>query len=890
MEHSVSEPLPSRIGAYPIEREVGRGGMGIVYLGRDTRLDRPVAIKVLPDAFASDPDRLTRFEREARLLASLSHPNIAGIFGLEEADGRRFLVLEYVEGETLAQRIVRGPIPVDDAVDLCRQIASALEAAHEGGVIHRDLKPGNVKLTPSGEVKVLDFGLAKGGTGSGASSDPSMSASPTIAVSAATGVGVILGTAAYMSPEQARGRAVDRRTDIWSFGCVLYECLTGRQAFEGETVSDMIAMILQGQPDWSALPANVPSRIRDLIARCLTKDAKKRLRDIGEARLVLEGGDLPAASGVSIGAAANAGARPASRVPYAVAAVFALSTLALGALMVLRAPAPQPVLRLALPVPPTPVPGPDACYASLSPDGSVLATTAADSAGSANIWLRPLDGADGRTLPGTGDGLLPFWSPDGRYLVFTTQDKLKKLDLRGGSPEVLCPVTSYGRGGSWGSQDVIVFAAGSEGPLFKVSKDGGTPEQVTTLDSLETGHRFPSFLPDGRHFLYASMPPRNLLFTIYVGSIDSRKRERLMSADGTPVYVEPGYLLYTRNGRIVAQRFDARARKLIGEPVPLVDEPRPTDYLGSPSLIAAVRGPLAYFRQVPQLARIAWFDRSGRETERLPLAPGPYESIALSPDARRAVVVRRTSPSESDLWLVDLRGMSMTRLVHGPGRVDRPVWSPDGARVAFSTDREGHWDIYEKIVDGSDAEQPIVKGGSLLKYPDAWSADGQTLVFEQISEKSGWDLYAVSPHGDRTPRPLFATPFDEQYAALSADGRWIAYASNESGRSEIYVQAYPSLGARHQISESGGAYPSLRSDGREIFWYSNRTSALIMSMGPDGARGPEKPQPFQPVEEFLWLDPKTDFSRVIGLVRVAESRASDDLTIVLNWRAELARR
>jgi eukaryotic-like serine/threonine-protein kinase len=879
---------PSHIGPYPIEQEVGRGGMGIVYLGRDTRLDRPVAIKVLPDTFAGDPERLARFEREARLLASLNHPNIAGIHGLEEANRRRFLVLEYVEGETLAQRIARGPLSLDDTVDVCRQIAAALEAAHEGGIVHRDLKPGNVKLTPNGDVKVLDFGLAKGGAGSGVGSDTSLSASPTITLAAATTAGVILGTAAYMSPEQARGKAVDRRTDIWSFGCVLYECLTGRQAFAGETVSDTIALILQGAPNWNALPAATPPRLRELIVRCLTKDAKQRLRDIGEARLALEGGEASTISGVMTPAAAAA-PRRMSRGVYILAAALALSLLTLGTMM-LRPREPQRVFRLSLPAPTTTYAPREPTLCAISPDGTMFVTAANDSGGSSSLWLRSLDGTEGRPLPGTDDGTISFWSPDGRYVVFSTQDKLKKLDIRGGTPEVLCSVASYGRGGSWGSKDVLVFAAGSEGPLFSVSKDGGTPKPVTVLDSTETGHRFPRFLPDGHHFLYASMPPRGSQFTIYIGSTDSPQREQLMIADGTPVYVEPGYLLYVRNGRVVAHRFDAGRRKLIGEPIALEDEPRRSDFLGSPSVIAATRGgAFLYYRHVPVLTRLGWVDSSSEKLEVLPLPTGPYESVSLSPDGERAVVARRSSPGESDLWLVDLMRMTMTRFTHGPGRVDRHVWSPDGARVAYSSDRDGHWDLYEKAADGSGGEEPILKGGSLLKYPGGWSPDGQTLIYEQIGEKSGWDICAISTRGDRTPRPLLTSSFDEQNPRISADGRWLTYTSNESGRPEVYVRAYPGPGAKHQISMSGGVFPKWRSDGRQIIFVTS-TGASMVEISPERGQAVGNPRTVKAPEAIVWGDPAPDFRRWLALVQVGGSNESDDLTIVLNWRSELDRR
>ncbi len=880
--------LPSQIGTYRVERELGRGGMGIVYLGRDARLDRPVAIKVLPEAFANDPERLARFEREARLLASLTHPNIAGIFGLEESGGRRFLVLEYVEGETLAERIARGALPVDDAVDACRQIAAALEGAHESGVVHRDLKPGNVKLMPSGEVKVLDFGLAKGGTGSGSGSDPSLTASPTMAASAMTGVGVILGTAAYMSPEQARGRAVDRRTDIWSFGCVLFECLTGRQAFNGETVSDMIALILQGEPNWKALPVGLPLHLRSLLERCLTKDPKRRLRDIGEARLLLEGVVGAANSGTSSPSAAAVPARGA-RLPWAIAAGFSLTTAALAVLLVARAPARAPVLRVSLAVPTTPNVARDGAFLALSPDGTMLASSALDSAGGSRLWLRALDAVEGRLLAGTEDAAQPVWSPDGRYLAFTTQDKLKKLDPRGGSPEILCPLTSYGRGVSWGSRGVIVFSGGAEGPIFKVSQNGGTPTQATTLDSGETGHRFPRFLPDGRHFLFASMPPRADLFTIFVASTDSPKRERLMVADGSPVYVEPGYLLFKRNGRVVAQRFDAGRRKLIGEPVPLPDEPERTDFFGSPSLTASHRGSLAYYRNQISLSRLAWLDRSGRVLANLPVPEGAYESAVLSPDGKTAAVVRATSADASDVWLLDIARGSMSRLTFLSGRVDRPVWSPDGARIAFASNRDGRWDVFEKAVDGSGSEIPLVAGGSLLKYPSAYSADGKTLLFEQISERTGWDVWSLPLEGDRVPKPLLSSPYDEQFATLTRDGRWLAFTSNESGRPEIHAQEFLRAGRRYMITTNGGSNSQWRADGREISCLSGPNFVMI-PVDPSAGFATGTPETHPIRGDVLFGSAASDLSRVLVVMSSANARVDNDVTLVLNWRSALERR
>ena len=876
------------IGPYPVEREVGRGGMGIVYLARDTRLDRRVAIKVLPDAFAADPERLARFEREARLLASLSHPNVAAIYGLEETNGRRFLVLEYVEGETLAERLARGPLPVDDAVDVGRQIAAALEAAHESGVVHRDLKPGNVKLTPSGDVKVLDFGLAKGGATSSVSSDPSISASPTMSHVAATGAGVILGTAAYMSPEQARGRPLDRRTDIWSFGCVLYECLTGRQAFTGETVSDLIAVILQGEPDWKALPANTPPRLRELLHRCLTKDAKKRLRDIGEARLLLEGGDVSNASG---GFATIPVAAPARRSHTAaiLAATFALTTAALAALLLGRTPEALPVQRLSLDLPPMPAPPRETPLASLSPDGTMIASSATDSAGTTRLWLRSLDALQGRLVPSTDDCAYTAWSPDGRSVAFTTQDKVKKLDIRGGAPEVVCPIQSYGRGLSWGSRGTLVFCGGPQGPIDEVSADGGVPRVVTTLANGETAHRFPHFLPDGRHFFYSSLPARRDQFEIWIGSTDDpKRRDKLFDADGVPQYVEPGWLLFARNGRLLAQRFDANSRRLSGKPVMLSDEPKVSTYIGGPSVTAGRRGPFAYFPPEDVTTRLVWNPLDGRR-EPLPFPPGSYEFVVPSPNGEQLVVSKLSSPTESDLWLIDLHRMIETRFTFGPGRVDRPVWSSDGSRVAYASNAGGRWEVYVKDVGAAGSGRRVFESGAQINYPDCWTPDDRTLLLEQIDEKTGWDVVEIPIAGGGKPRPVFATTFDEQAAALSYDGRWIAYSTNESGRLEVYVDSYPESGHRTQITTAGGLYSQWRPDGRELAVVTASFNLLRVPFDPATGHG-AGPVRSTPLGDVIMGSMMPDFQRQIAIVPVVSGRTSDAITIVDGWRSALKER
>jgi Tol biopolymer transport system component len=691
-----------------------------------------------------------------------------------------------------------------------------------------------------------------------------------------------------MSPEQARGRSLDRRTDIWSFGCVLYECLTARQAFAGETVSDVIASILQGEPDWKALPANTPPRLRELLARCLTKDAKKRLRDIGEARLLLEGGDAASTSGVS---AAGALAPPPARAPIvwpALAALFALSTAALAALLLVRSPEPAPVRRTLVQAPQMPPPPRDPALANLSPDGTILSTVAADSLGSSRLWLRPLDAVDGRFVPGTEDAGMHFWSPDGRYIGFSTQDRLKKLDLRGGSPEVLGPIASYGRGGSWGSRGVIVYSGGAQGPLYRISPDGGTAEPASTLDSAETAHRFPRFLPDGRHFLYAALPPRGQQFSIYVGRIDDAKwRERLMIADGTPVYVEPGWLLYTRNERVLAHRFDARARKLIGEPIALADEPVHTGYIGSPSVVAGTRGPFAYFRPQTDNTRLVWLPRGARDPEPLAIPPGPYDAVALSPRGDQAVVGRSSGARESDLWLVDLQRSTLTRFTFGPGQVDRPVWSADGTRVAFSSDRQGRWDIYLKPLGAGGSGDAVVEGGSQIKYADAFTPDGRTLIYEQLGEKTGWDVYSIDLEGDRTPRPLLHSTFDEQYGDVSPDGRWLAYISNESGRTELHVASYPDMGHRQQISTSGANFPpKWRTDGRELFFIPGDGFAYV-GFDPKTGRATGNPREFPRPEGIVSGVMAPDLARILLILQDEGSGGGHALTLVDHWRNEL---
>jgi len=839
-------PIPERIGQYPIEREVGRGGMGVVYLGRDTRLDRRVAIKVLPEAFAADPERLARFDREARLVASLNHPNIAGIYGLEEADGRRFLALEYVDGETLTERLARGPMPLDDVLDVCRQVAAAVEAAHEGGVVHRDLKPGNVKITPSGEVKVLDFGLAKGGADgtSGPASD--LSQSPTM-TQAATGVGVILGTAAYMSPEQARGRAVDKRADIWSFGCVLYECLCGRQAFSGETVSDMIARILQGEPDWDALPPSTPERIRGLLRRCLEKDARRRLRDIGDAKIELEDVQAVRASSSAMRAAA-ARTGPRALVGWARLAAAVVITAAVTLLvprLFQRTVPPAPV-RFEVPQPENTSLRADGASPRISPDGRTLAFVASDSSGVPQVWVRKLDATEAKPLPGTrGADDLIFWSPDSRQIAFTAEEKLKRVALAGGDPVVLCPVKLQ-RGGSWNAADVILIAPNSNGRIFQIPAIGGDLQPVTTLDSTrgESAHRFPQFLPDGRHFLFSVLPARDGKIETYVGKLGSPERKLLISAQSGVAFQPPGRLLYTQNGRLVVQGFDAGRLELRGKPVPLADEVEGTHFSSGPEVSVSATGALAYVTIRTQNARLAWVDFQGHELGSIPVPPGPYDEPDLSPDDRQVVFTREAS-READLWVADIERGVASRFTDEPGNNSSPTWSPDGRRIAYMSAVGGLAQVLKvKEVDGNRTDT-FLESDPLYKRLYGWTPDGKSLLIARQDPVTQWDLWVLPLDGAQAPVPYLQTRFNETNGRVSPDGRWLAYQSDESGRVETYVQSFPVPGRKYQVTNQGGVFSAWSRDGKRLrFLLSSVPNTLFEAdilPGSEFRLGPSRP-------------------------------------------------
>jgi Tol biopolymer transport system component len=768
-------PAGTRLGAYEIVGLIGAGGMGEVFRARDSRLDRQVAIKALPDAFRGDGERAARFAREAKLLAALNHSNIATIHGLEQADGKQFIVMELVEGETLADRIARGPIPVEEALPIAKQIAEALEAAHEQGVIHRDLKPANIKLRSDGTVKVLDFGLAKALTAdiSGASSIDRMN-SPTITSPVLlSGVGVMLGTAAYMSPEQAKGRAADKRSDVWAFGCVLYEMLTSKRAFDGEDVTDTLAAIVRGEPDWSALPPGLARPMLRLLRNCLHKDPHWRLQHIGDVRLELNGANEPAV--------VTAPPPPATsrRRIWAAAVVLSIASIAVGVIVerFRDTPVAAAVIQFTI------APPPDASFATpplagsgvasqvaISPDGKHLVFVANDQNGY-RLWLRSLDMTEARPLSGTDGGAFPFWSPDSRFIAFFAAGKLKRVSLSGGPPSVICDAAD-GRGGTWNQDNAIVFTPSARGVLQRVSAGSGTPVDASLLNEGygDTNHRFPSFLPDGRHFLFTAVVgtccPAGKPGQIRIGSLDSMEAVDLLTADSAATYTA-GYLLFSREGTLMAQAFDPSSRRVAGEPFRFVDG------IGSEgsryaSLSASTNSVLVYGKgQMTPQSRLTWLDRTGRELRTV----GDFENypnITLSPDERViAAAIMRGTPVNIDIYRVDANTGAADRLTFDPGNDVAPIWSPDSRSVVFSSQRSGRSALFQKAMVGTTSEDVLldVAGGTVA--PTSWSADGRFLLYTRTPFAGNNDIWVLPFSGDRKPVPFLETPAVETDATFS---------------------------------------------------------------------------------------------------------------------------
>jgi serine/threonine protein kinase len=885
----------STLAHYQILGSLGAGGMGEVYRARDTKLGRDVALKILPDSFSADPERLARFAREARALAALNHPNIAQVYGFEDSQPVSALIMELIEGDDLSERIRRGPLPYDEAIAIARQIGEALQAAHDRGIIHRDLKPGNIKLRDDGTVKVLDFGLAKAldqGSGMGDQGSGELANSPTITSPAMTERGMILGTAAYMAPEQARGRVVDKRADIWAFGCVLYEMLTGRRAFGGEDVSDTLASILKSDVEW----AGVPPRATRLLKKCLEKDPRKRLHDIGDAWDLLE----------DAAPAPVAAASPRSlRLAWSLATLFALSTIALvWTRFMTPAPAPPPSARFQVTAPPNHELG---TYVSLSPDGRRLAFPATDQQRNVTLWVRDLDSLDARELPGTENATSPFWSPDGRFIAFGDGRTLKKIDVAGGSPQKIADAPTTIGMGAWSRDGVIVVGTRGVGPMYRVPSNGGAATPLTAIEEGERGHSFPMFLPDQKRFLYLRLTAQQETQGVYLGSIDAapaqQDRQRVLPlAFGPLALVQSATgprLLFTREFSLMSQRFDPDRLQFLGEAEPIAE---PIAVAGSFAYFAAGGDVIAYRTGgAVNLTdeQLTWYSRSGKVLGKvggsLAITGGPA-SVALAPDGRRAALMVTSPRFTSDLWVVEFARGLISRLTFTDGGEVAPVWAPDSRRLAYRSRGGGNrsFSLMVKDVDGTgDGESPV--GNLVGGVPNGWSSDGRFLLFTRGPDANTLDLFALSIQR-RTETGLLQSVFSEGGGRLSPDNRWMVYQSNESGRNEIYVRAFlvaddgtPSLGPKSRVSTDGGVMPRWRGDGREIIYRATNGDFVAVTVKASGqAIDISLPNRlFGNVPGVHAWDVTADAQRLLLSVPVGNDagRSAEPMTVILNWRS-----
>ena len=859
-----------KLGPYEILAPIGAGGMGEVYQARDPRLNRDVAIKVSAAQFSE------RFEREAKAIAALNHPNICQIYDV----GPNYLVIEFIEGES-----PKGPLSLEEALRIARQIAEALEAAHEKGITHRDLKPGNIKIKPDGTVKVLDFGLAKIHAGPPASGENS----PTMTIGM-TQAGMILGTAAYMAPEQARGKEnVDKRADIWAVGVVVYELITGKRLFQGEDVGDTLASVIKEQPNLD----DVPQQVRLLLKRCLEKDPKKRLRDIGDMDLLLSrdnNGTEPIAST----------APSPSRlgwVAWAVAALFLLTTLGVSFVHFRETPPQEQTLRSAIALPENST----VHSLAISPDGRTLVIAVAVN-GKRQLWLRPMDALQAQPMPSTEDATYPFWSPDSRFIGFFAQGKLKKVAASGGPAQSLCDAPE-GRGGSWNRDDVIVFSPGFFGiSIQRVAAAGGVPVDVTKTKGTLTD---PVFLPDGRHFLYVRAIGTAQQNGIYVALLDGKEARRVLADVSSVVFAPPahggraGHILFVRENTLMAAAFDATSAQVSGDVFPVAEGVSLTNVVDLPVTVSE-GGVLLYETGGANggTNQIGWYDRSGKPLGPVG-APGAVLSPAISSD-EKSVVFSRIAGAESDLWVRDLSRGTETRFTSNASRNLAPVWSPKGDSIVFASNRKGAFNLYQKAASGSGQDELLLPS-SLSDGPYQWSRDGRFIVYVEVDPKTKYDLWVLPVEGaaaERKPIPFLKTEFNELFGQLSPDSHWMAFTSDRSGRREVYVRPFPPGEGEWTISIAGGEEPRWRGDGKELFFEAADGKMMAVPVKAIAGTKPsfEAATPValfdahmvhSPTNNLIQYDVTTDGKRFLITTASGPGGASPPLTVVTNWNAGL---
>jgi len=862
----------SRLGPYEMVALIGAGGMGEVYKARDTRLDRSVAIKVLPPAFAGNAQLKLRFEREAKTISQLTHPHICTLYDVGNEQGVEYLVMELLDGETLADRIARGPLPMRDVLRYGGEIAEALDRAHRAGVVHRDLKPGNVMITKSG-AKLLDFGLAKGGA-------LEITADGETQQKALTQEGTILGTFQYMAPEQLEGTEADARTDIFALGALLYEMATGRRAFEGKTKTSLIASIVGGEPKpIREIQPLTPPAFEHVVAKCLAKDPDHRWQSASDVASEMEWIGTSSSQAQSISDVARRKGRYRGMV-IALAALAIIGAAAASAFLLRRPAAAETPLMMSITLPKHA--GIDAFgHAALSPDGSTIVFMAHSGASSSSgvttvsLWVRPIDRAEPRLLPGTEGAHEPFFSPDGRSVGFFAQGKLKRIAIAGGPPQTICDAP-LAFGAAWNRDGVILFC-GQHGPLFRVDANGGTPRPVTRLSPGEEAHRWPVFLPDGDHFVFLGDAPRTENHHLKVGTLHDGSSRDLVQAITNVAYVEPGYLLFVRAGSLMAQPFDPKTLSLAGEPRVLAEQVVANDDNHHFEFSASQNGRLVYRSGSPD-SQLIWVDRSGHELATVGDAGRLGWGVSLSPDQQRIAMDRNDADGRSeDIWILDIARNVTTRFTFDPAGDYSPVWSPDGSTIAFASMRTGLGNLFVADAANPTNVRRLTNFPTDQVRPVSWTRDGKMVVAER-ADKADINLWLFPVDGSEG-KPYLATPFVELSADVSPDGTYIAYASDESGRDEVYVEHFPSHAGRRQVSSSGGDRPRWRNDGRELFYVSHGEV-----FGVDMTSNTATPKPLFRMPGFSY-DIARDGQRFI-VDRPLDDNFSSPLTFVSNWMAE----
>ena len=886
----------ARLGPHEIIESLGAGGMGEVYRARDTRLDRMVAVKVLPAHLTDNEELRQRLDREARMISQLSHPHICALYDVGHQDGVDYLVMEYLEGETLTDRLGRGPLPTEQVLRYGIQIADALDKAHRQGIVHRDLKPGNVMITKSG-VKLLDFGLAKLRATGPDGAFSAASVLPTRTDASLTAQGTILGTFQYMAPEQLEGSEADARSDIFALGSVLYEMATGKKAFEGKSQASLIASILDRMPPpISTVAPMTPPALDRVVKTCLEKDPEDRWQTAHDVMLELKW-IAEAGSQAGVPTPVVARRRSRERLAWVIAGILAASTAVL-AISELRRPRSAPLVVRSTVLPPEKTKfsfvGGGAGPVAVSPDGRQLAFVASESSGKKELWVRPLDSLLAKPLPGTADATYPFWSPDSRFVGFFADGKLKKIEVAGGPALSICDAPDA-RGGSWNRDGTILFEPSFRDPIHRVSANGGKSVPVTKLDVSrnETTHRWPFFLPDGRRFLFFSgshsTGAESELDAIFVGSLDGEKPKLLLNARSNAAYAA-GHLLFVRQKTLLAQRFDPKSLELTGESFPIVENVQDDPGFFSAVFSVSDQGTLAYQTASGSsgLSELTWVDRSGKKLDVLG-DPADYFEPRISPDGRRVAIAIE---DPGDIWIYDLARRVRTRLTFSGSDDFAPTWSPDSTRVAFSSQRTGSGDIYAKTASGTGADE-LLSTSKIFKVPNSWSPDGRYIAYVAFQGALGSkaDLWLLSL-ADRKTSPILQSPFDELQGVFSPDGRWLAYASNESGRFEIYVQPFPGPGGKWQISTAGGTQPRWARGGRELFFIAPggrimsveiRTSTIVEAGTPQVLFSASlKNAPGPP------YDVSSDGQRFLVNVPIGEESAPP-ITLVQNWTAAIER-